>query len=221
MESMMQDVAENREWVSALADGQLRGDEFARTVEWVEQTEDARITWHAYHLVGDVLRSGETLLGAHDPDFLHALRLRLQQEAPQVLHATQANDVNVPADDLDRTATSLAASTKMRSANDSRFGWKLLVGLASLSTVAVIAWQTSGGGRDLSGAPQVAQMSVQMLRPPEAGLTPLGADGEPQRMIRDPQLDALLAAHQQFGGTSALQGPAGFLRNATFDRVGP
>ncbi|MHB8949586.1 MAG: sigma-E factor negative regulatory protein, partial [Rhodoferax sp.] len=43
----------------------------------------------------------------------------------------------------------------------------------------------------------------------------------PQRMIRDPQLDALLAAHKQFGGTSALQGPAGFLRNATFDGVAP
>jgi len=36
-------------------------------------------------------------------------------------------------------------------------------------------------------------------------------------MIRDPQLDALLAAHRQFGGTSALQMPAGFLRRATFE----
>jgi sigma-E factor negative regulatory protein RseA len=36
-------------------------------------------------------------------------------------------------------------------------------------------------------------------------------------MIRDPQLDALLAAHRQFGGTSALQMPTGFLRNATFE----
>jgi sigma-E factor negative regulatory protein RseA len=31
-------------------------------------------------------------------------------------------------------------------------------------------------------------------------------------------LDQLLAAHQQFGGTSALQMPAGFVRNATFER---
>jgi sigma-E factor negative regulatory protein RseA len=36
-------------------------------------------------------------------------------------------------------------------------------------------------------------------------------------MIRDPRLDALLAAHRQFGGTSALQMPSGFLRNATFE----
>ena len=43
------------------------------------------------------------------------------------------------------------------------------------------------------------------------------AGNEPQVMIRDPRLDELLAAHKQFGGTSALQMPAGFLRNATFE----
>jgi sigma-E factor negative regulatory protein RseA len=46
--------------------------------------------------------------------------------------------------------------------------------------------------------------------------TNIGSDG-PQIMIRDPRLDELLAAHKQFGSTSALQMPAGFLRNATFE----
>ena len=41
-----------------------------------------------------------------------------------------------------------------------------------------------------------------------------GADGV---VLRDPQLEALLSAHRQFGGASALQMPAGFLRNATYD----
>jgi len=36
-------------------------------------------------------------------------------------------------------------------------------------------------------------------------------------MLRDPRLDELLQAHKQFGSTSALQMPAGFLRNATFE----
>ena len=36
-------------------------------------------------------------------------------------------------------------------------------------------------------------------------------------MIRDPGLDEMLAAHRQLGGASALQTPAGFLRNATFE----
>jgi sigma-E factor negative regulatory protein RseA len=39
-------------------------------------------------------------------------------------------------------------------------------------------------------------------------------------MIRDPRLDELLAAHKQFSGASALQQPAGFLRNATFTPTG-
>jgi sigma-E factor negative regulatory protein RseA len=39
-----------------------------------------------------------------------------------------------------------------------------------------------------------------------------------QRMIRDPELDALLVAHGAMGGNSALQLPSGFLRNATFER---
>jgi sigma-E factor negative regulatory protein RseA len=38
-----------------------------------------------------------------------------------------------------------------------------------------------------------------------------------QVMLRDPQLDAMLAAHRQAGGAPALQMSAGFLRNATFE----
>ena len=36
-------------------------------------------------------------------------------------------------------------------------------------------------------------------------------------VVRDARLEELLAAHKQFGATSALQEPSGFLRNATFD----
>jgi sigma-E factor negative regulatory protein RseA len=35
-------------------------------------------------------------------------------------------------------------------------------------------------------------------------------------MLRDPRLDELMAAHQQYGATTTLQMPAGFLRNANF-----
>jgi sigma-E factor negative regulatory protein RseA len=39
-------------------------------------------------------------------------------------------------------------------------------------------------------------------------------------MIRDQQLDALLAAHRNFAGASALQMAPGFVRNANFEEVG-
>ena len=36
-------------------------------------------------------------------------------------------------------------------------------------------------------------------------------------LIRDARLEQMLAEHRQYGGMSALQMPAGFLRNATYD----
>lgn len=213
----MQEAAKNRELVSALADGQLRDEEFARTVEWVNQTEEARLTWHTYHLVGDVLRSGEPVQSAHDADFLQSLKLRLQREMPQLRPVVATDSI---ANKQDMTWASVQNSSKYSSANDSRFRWKLLAGLASLSMVAVLGWQMLGDGGTLRGAPQLAQVPGQPLQI-ETGLAQAGTGAEPQRMIRDPQLDALLAAHKQFGGTSALQGPAGFLRNATFEGAAP
>lgn len=213
----MQEAAKNRELVSALVDGQLRDEEFARTVEWVNQTEEARHTWHTYHLVGDVLRSGEPVQSAHDADFLQSLKLRLQHEMPQ-LRSVIATDLI--ASKQGRTWASVQNSSKYSSANDSRFRWKLLAGLASLSMVAVMGWQMVGDWGALRGEPQLAQVPGKPF-PTETGLMQGGTGAEPQRMIRDPQLDALLAAHNQFGGISALQGPTGFLRNATFEGVAP
>lgn len=211
----MQESLKNNELVSALADGRLRGAEFARTVQWLSQTEDARLTWHAYHVAGDVLRSGETIVNARDAAFVQRLKLCLQQEAPLVPSAV--------ATDLTDEKTILARikginRSEHGAANDTSFRWKLLGGVASLAAVSVISWQGLGGWGDQRGADQLAQVPVQTVKPEVAPQqTPAMPVGEPQRMIRDPQLDALLAAHRQFGGTSALQMPAGFLRNATFE----
>ncbi|PKO61054.1 MAG: hypothetical protein CVU24_10335 [Betaproteobacteria bacterium HGW-Betaproteobacteria-18] len=60
--------SENREWVSALVDGQLRGDEFAQALAHLARSSEARQTWHAYHVVGDVMRSGQAAVSAHDAD---------------------------------------------------------------------------------------------------------------------------------------------------------
>lgn len=206
----------NHELVSALADGQLRGEEFARTVQWLSQTEDARLSWHAYHLVGDVLRSGETMVNSHDAAFVQRLKLCLQQESPLV---PSVDATYLIAENTSLTEAGGINRSENVSANDTSFRWKLLAGVAALAVVSVIGWQGIGGWSDQHGAPQLAQMPVQTVKP-EVALqqeAPAVAAGEPQRMIRDPQLDALLAAHRQFGGTSALQMPAGFLRNATFE----
>ena len=47
-----------REQVSALADGHLQGEAFAEAIGAVCTEGESRAAWHAYHVVGDVLRSG-------------------------------------------------------------------------------------------------------------------------------------------------------------------
>ncbi len=208
---MMQDPVKNHEFVSALADGELQGDEFASTVEWLSASEDARSTWHAYHVVGDVLRSGEPVVSSRDAAFMQRLKLGLQQEARL---SSPIDAINLVAVDAPSTGARGLNESKITVANDAVYRWKLLAGLASLAAVSVIGWQMVSGWGDQHQGAQLAQRPAGQS---DVALSQVMTGSESPVMIRDPQLDALLAAHRQFGGTSALQMPAGFLRNATFE----
>ncbi|QKO21003.1 sigma-E factor negative regulatory protein [Rhodoferax sp. BAB1] len=191
-ETKTQQTEQDHELVSALADGELHGAEFTRALAVLASSPQAQAHWHSYHLVGDVLRAGAgTVVGAHDAAFVARLRLRLQQEEAPVLPGAGLGRVNV-----------------QPSANDSVWRWKLVAGLSSLAVVAVLGWQLT--------AP--SQPAAQMAASEPASVPVAQAGAEAPVMIRDPRLDQLIAAHQQLGGTSALQMPAGFLRNATFER---
>ena len=208
---MMQDLVKTNELVSALADGELRGEEFARTVEWMSEAEEARRTWHAYQVVGEVLRSGEAMATTRDAAFMQRFKLGLQQEASRASFLETTDFVAacaIPTGTIDINEPKIAA------ANDSSQRWKLLAGLASLAMVSVIGWQAWSGWGDQPGAAQLAQGASGQA---EVALPQVVGGNDSAVMIRDPQLDALLTAHMQFGGTSALQMPAGFLRNATFE----
>jgi sigma-E factor negative regulatory protein RseA len=191
------------ELVSALADGELSGEAFVQALDWLEVSDEARANWNAYHLVGDVLRSGElAALGANDSGFVARLRSRLKGELvyrpPEIAVDLMAGDAQT------RSKTGSIENTK-ESANDTSLRWRVAACFAAAATVAVVAWQLVAGLTSPVAAPQLARSEA---RPEQE---------QPQVMIRDPQLDKLLAAHQQSGGISALQKPAGFLRDATFD----
>ena len=116
-------------------------------------------------------------------------------------------------------------------ANASVYRWRMVAALASVVAVSVLGWSQL---RDAvpDAAPALA-LAVPAAGAVSAGSTVGAAPATvtaahatvtaapgmnpPAVMIRDANLDALLAAHKQFGGASALQAPAGFLRNATFD----
>lgn len=193
--TMQQESLDACELASALADGELRDAEFERALAALQASEEAQQRWHNYHLVGDVLRSGAgAAVAAHDPVFVARLRQRLQVQEGRPQRVPEQTLIAV-----------------QHSANDAVWRWKLVAGLSSLAVVAVLGWQLVVQRPDAGAA---AQLAVAPAGPAPVQL----AAGDAPVMIRDPQLDRLIAEHQQLGGTSALQMPAGFLRNATFER---
>ena len=73
--------------ISALADGEGLPADCARGLAaWAAGDAAARASWHSYHLIGDVLRSGELASPpGHDQQFLAALQLRLAAEPAPAL----------------------------------------------------------------------------------------------------------------------------------------
>lgn len=198
---------DHRERLSALADGQLQGEELNAAYAYAAEDDEGAKTWQLYHLVGDVLRSADLAQPAN-PAFMARLREQLAQETlPERTHAT------LP-------PVAVVGAGLPEAANASVFRWKMVAGFASLAAVAAIGWTSlaslQGAGSERAGA-QLAAVSERSSPVPGAPVVAVAdADGQ-QVMLRDPRLDELLAAHKQFGSTSALQMPAGFLRNATFE----
>lgn len=204
-----------REQVSALADGHLRGEEFARLVGSIVADEELRATWQTYHLVGDVLRSGVHAPCSDTTTFLARFKDRLAAEPP--LQAPASLPEGQP-----------VQRSRAEAANEPVFRWKLVAGAASLAAAAAIGWNWVGiegsraPGAQLAkqqAAPAAVVATANVAPAPVQALVParvLVGNGNPQIMLRDPRLDQLLEAHQQVSGASQL--PSGFLRNATFER---
>jgi sigma-E factor negative regulatory protein RseA len=192
----MMEQMQTRELISAMADGQLRGEAFGRGMDAAASDAVALEAWQMYHLIGDVLRSSELAAGTLPGLFLSRLQSRLEDEPRPVSESFGQAPGNA-----------LSAGTRRQAAsNDTNFRWKLVAGFASLTALAAIGWSTVGE----FAKPQQTQLAAI----PSAVVPVVGAPGP---MMRDARLDEFLAAHRQLAGTSALQAPAGFLRNAAFE----
>lgn len=198
---------QTHEMISALADGQLQGEAFAGALQQVASDPAALEAWHDYHLIGDVLRSGELAAGIVPAAFMAKLSQRIAQESLLTI-----DSIATPAQ-LERATGTF--DSKTASANDASFRWKLVAGFASLAAVAAISWNAVGGLGGPGAGPAQAQMAGAPAAPSTGGA--ILANTGSGVMIRDPQLDEMMAAHRQLGDASALQMPAGFLRAATFE----
>ncbi|CAN5628260.1 RseA family anti-sigma factor [soil metagenome] len=204
-----------REQVSALADGQLRGEEFARAMDEIDEAAELRSTWSTYHLIGDVLRSGTHAPCTDRTAFMSKLQQRLASEevaAVPVPVAVAASPMTTPRIHIQAAA------------NEPVFRWKLVAGAASLAAAAAIGWNWVGSAGAPVGPQLAQQQGTAVLAAAETARPAAAVQLEPnqvlignraQVMLRDPRLDQLLEAHQQAGGASQM--PSGFLRNATFE----
>ena len=174
--SASQAAPDPRQWLSALADGDSQALEPACRL-WRDDV-DARRTWHAYHLIGDVMRSDELAsTPARDARFLIGLRQRLATEpvplAPAPLRRRQA--WLVPA----------AAAA----------GFVVVAGVLMLV-------RGSAPGAGASGTPVLASASTPAAAGPRLvadseTLAPAGSRAGGQAVLRDRRLDEYLRAHQQ------------------------
>ena len=210
------------EHVSALADGQLQGDELERVANVLCTQDELREHWQMWHLVGDVLRSGQHVQCTDTSRFVANLRQRLADEPVPKQSATVPTAVAVSKN---------SAPLRVEAANEPVFRWKMIAGVASIAAAAAIGWNWIGAGAASPAGSQLAQQQQQQRQAPTGSLlTAAPASGTiaptqvvvgngntnaPQIMLRDARLDQMLQAHQQAGGSSQM--PSGFLRNATFE----
>jgi sigma-E factor negative regulatory protein RseA len=201
------DDAAGRERLSALADGELDGADVATACGAWRADSELRRTWHAWHAIGDALRSDDLACNATaDRLFCAAVSARLASEAVVLAPA------GLPA------AGASAGRASLRS--------RWAVGSAVAAGVVLVAGTFVLVRPGASTAPErvaLADGSVASVQP-----MPMGAAGADvpapdratiadQKLIRDARLDRYLVAHKQFAGSSALGVPSAFLRSATVD----
>jgi sigma-E factor negative regulatory protein RseA len=171
-----------RQALSALVDGDAAAADGACRV-WRDDAS-ARGDWHAYHLIGELMRSDDVRCSVrHDAQFLARLRERMAAE-PVLL---------APA------ATAAAPPQRARRA------WAAPVAIAAgFAAVAGVLVVTRVGAPDAAAPERSAQLAAPAL----------AASATDGRLIRNSELDRYLAAHKQYSSSSALALPGGAVRNA-------
>ena len=194
-----------KERLSALADGELDGIEPGSACAAWARNAAVREDWHAWHLIGDVLRSEDLASDpGRDRQLCAAIRARLQQEpvvlAPGALAAPRRARWTVGAAVAAGCVLVVGTFAVLRPSDGTAPAVAVQGERAPVATVAAVEPSTA--------------ISASTVPPPPAANEAVVAD---VRLIRDAQLDRYLAAHKQFAGSSALGVPSAFLRSATVD----
>ena len=184
-----------RQALSSLMDGDLPAGELAGVIARFRDDGDLRADWHAYHLIGDVLRSEELAAApARDACFLQALRHRLDQapQRPETLPlVAAAPHVPMPGTPTSGTPTPVPVLPGRRRLA----GWLMAPAAVAAGFVVVAGVLVVN---QLLISPPAAADAVIARRTPAAGV-----------LLRDARLDRYLAAHRNLGTGLAGTGTGG------------
>ncbi len=178
-----------RQQLSSLMDGDLSDADAAGACTLWRHDAGARRDWHAYHLIGDVLRSDDLAASpARDEAFLQALRLRLADEPVPLAPAAASETLQAAAPLLlPQVANGFVPVAARRAggrANGRARSWLM-------APVAVAAGFVAVAG----------VMVVTRVVSPEPGATVLAAASTAPVaasavLVRNAQLDRYLSAHR-------------------------
>jgi len=173
---------------SAFMDGDLAGvDAEGACATWRADVQ-VRECWHTYHLIGDVLRSGELACDADRAQaFLTGVRGRLAAE-PVPLSPGAFAPADLPGSGS--PATVGRRSVRPRA-------WAPMAAAAGVAAVAGVLVVMR------SNAPQTS---------PAVAAQPIGLQAA-SAVIRDARLDRYLAAHRQVSNAAAVYVPGATVRN--------
>ncbi len=166
----------------------------------------ARADWHAYHLIGDLMRSDEHRADdAHDARLLAAVRARLANE-PVVLAPTPA--VASSATPVPLTQARRARRWMMPTAVAAGF-----VAVAGALMVTRVSTPDDAAPGLTARAPAPAGAVVPAtVSAPSAAASQAGVETAP--MIRSAELDRYLEAHRRYANGAMQVAPGGAVRNA-------
>lgn len=189
-----------REHLSALADGEADPHATGVACDAWRTDAQARRTWHAYQLIGDVLRSDELATRpSRDAAFLAGLRERLAQE-PVVL-APEPLPSPVAVARLPRRAAQRWLAPAAIAA-----GFVAVAGVLVVTRMNPLDAAGSGvvlAGRSAQGSPQALANAPSDARPSASGAA----------MLRDAELDLYINAHQAARRAGAMTLPGSALRS--------
>ncbi len=200
--------------LSALMDGEAAHEEIPAACDAWRQDAVARQRWHAYQLIGDVLRSDDLAMKPQrDAALIQAVRARLAAE-PVILAPTsdEIEPMPVPAQGVARlqpsrrwglwTAPAAAAAGFVAVA-----GVMALMRPHSLEPSAATLASAAGLPASASVATFASDTTPDPRFAAKAEIRPAADMAVEADFVRDPELDRYLAAHRQFniGGPGGLR----------------